>query len=347
MNTEKFIPLTKGIIKKIFTTKKYATLTGGTDNSRYCYSVWMRHLVFAHNNGIKNLHGTIAELGPGDSLGIGLTALLTGFSRYYALDVYKYWDIERNVKVFDELVVLFKNKTPIPTDDEFPRLTPSLEDYSFPSHILTDEILHTQLCEERITNIRNEILNLGMQDKNEIIKYFIPWNGKKVIESGSVDFIISQAVLQYVNDLDNTYATMREWLKPGAIMSHSIDFSSHGITRSWNGHWTFTDSEWKIVHGNNKIILNRAPQSVYLGLNKKYNFEMINKMDYEKESPFTNHHFSKKFRDLLPGDIKTFVSVIQAKKLGLVCFINCVVNKCCPKIEAAEQTFERTILLFS
>jgi SAM-dependent methyltransferase len=318
MNTEKFIPLAKGIIKKIFVRKKYATLTGGTDNSRYCYSVWMRHFVFANNNGIKNLQGTIAELGPGDSMGIGLTALLTGFSRYYALDVFKYWDIERNVKMLDELVTLLKNRTPIPSGHEFPRVIPALEDYSFPSHILTDEILEKTLSEERIETIRNEILSLEKQDKNKIIKYFIPWNDRKIIENNSVDFILSQAVLQYIDDLDSTYATMHEWLKQGGTMSHSIDFSSHGITRSWNGHWTFTEAEWKLVHGNNKILLNRAPRSEYLKLNKKYNFEIISKMDYEKESRFTNRHFSKKFRDLLPGDIKTFVAVIQSRKLALI-----------------------------
>jgi len=46
--------------------------TGGTISARYCYGVWLRHLVMAHENGLSIQPDTIIELGPGDSLGIGL-----------------------------------------------------------------------------------------------------------------------------------------------------------------------------------------------------------------------------------------------------------------------------------
>lgn len=101
MHHEKILPLMKGAVRKVLSRKKFDHSTGGTNNSRYCYAVWMRHLVFAYNNGIKDICGTIAELGPGDSLGIGLTGLLTGCDKYYALDVHRYWDISRNVQIFD------------------------------------------------------------------------------------------------------------------------------------------------------------------------------------------------------------------------------------------------------
>jgi hypothetical protein len=312
---EKLMPLLKGIAKKILVTRKYDDSTGGTNNSRYCYSVWMRHLVTANNNAVSVIPGAVAELGPGDSPGIGFAALLTGCASYHALDVHKFWNTERNLKIFDELVVLLKNKTPVPDAKEFPRVRPYLENYDFPGHIITDERLSKSLAPERIKAIREEISNAGYADNAcTHIRCSVPWN-ENSIPPNSIDFIYTQAVLEYANDLDNTFAVMSKWLKKGGAMSHTVDLSSHGFTKSWNGHWLFSEGEWKLIHGNNRILLNRAPRSTYLNLNKKYNFELLNVIDYTKASPLTNKHFSKKFKSLSPEDVKTNVIVVLSKKV--------------------------------
>jgi hypothetical protein len=69
--------------------------TGGTVSARYCYSVWLRHLCMLHRHGLPTQFETVVELGPGDSLGVGLAALLTGAERYIALDALRYDDIRR------------------------------------------------------------------------------------------------------------------------------------------------------------------------------------------------------------------------------------------------------------
>ena len=52
--------------------------SGGANTSRYCYSVWLRHLITApYRYGFKITRARIGELGPGDSIGIRLAALLT------------------------------------------------------------------------------------------------------------------------------------------------------------------------------------------------------------------------------------------------------------------------------
>ena len=43
---------------------------------------------------------SIAELGPGDSIGIGLAALLTGANIYYAFDIIQFASNQMNLKNF-------------------------------------------------------------------------------------------------------------------------------------------------------------------------------------------------------------------------------------------------------
>src|SRR4051812_1903806 len=84
--------------------------TGGTDNAKYCYSVWLKHLTRLWASGSRRIPVTVAELGPGDSLGTGLAALLTGVEHYYALDVASYADPQRSIAILDELVQLFEER---------------------------------------------------------------------------------------------------------------------------------------------------------------------------------------------------------------------------------------------
>src|SRR5215831_6082304 len=100
--------------------------SGGTESARYCYSVWLRHLVQAHESGLPTDPKCVAELGPGDSLGIGLAAVLCGADRYIALDAKAHANTERNLKVFDGLVRLFHDRAPIPDDSEWPLTQPKL-----------------------------------------------------------------------------------------------------------------------------------------------------------------------------------------------------------------------------
>ncbi len=138
--------------------------TGGTDSARYCYSVWLRHLVMVHRAGLETRPKIVAELGPGDSIGAGLASLLTGTEKYYALDVVKYADARANLNIFDELVALFEEKRHIPGRDEFPEITPQLNSCEFPHDILTDARLAETLAPSRVQEIRNALNTLSGQN---------------------------------------------------------------------------------------------------------------------------------------------------------------------------------------
>jgi hypothetical protein len=101
-----------------------ARKTGGTVSARYCYAVWLRHLYMLHSHALPTKFETVVELGPGDSLGTGLAALASGVERYVALDAVRYADRARNLQILEELIALFRSRTSIPDQLEFPLIQP-------------------------------------------------------------------------------------------------------------------------------------------------------------------------------------------------------------------------------
>jgi SAM-dependent methyltransferase len=313
--------LSKGIIKSIPGVQflyKFNRATGGTDEAGYCYAVWLRHLVLAFENGFTAIPENIAELGPGDSLGIGLAALISGAGFYMGLDIVKFAKVKKNMKIFDELVLLFKQRSAIPTTKDFPRLRPELANYDFPAHILNEEHLKKTLDENRLDKIRNSIKVLDdpeMAVKDTMIKYYAPWNGANTIEKESMDMILSQTVLQHMHDLKETYATMYTWLKKGGILSHRIDLSSAGFSDEWDGHRTYSDLEWRIVRGTNYYFINREPYSVHIQYLKDLNFRIISDIKSKSQPTVANkRNLAKRFRNLSEEDLSTSGVFLQAVK---------------------------------
>ena len=246
-------------------------------NARYCYSVWLRHLSIMNDYGFNTKQSIIAELGPGDSLGVGLMALLTGSNKYYALDVVKKTNLENNAILLDELIDLLLNRTDIPNEEEFPNIHPNLKSYTFPSKIITEEKMEDKYYEGKVKCIKDNLLHYETLNNklSPIIKYYCPWYNSNIINKESVDVIFSQAVLEHVDDIRNTYEAMYLWLKPGGVMSHQIDFTSHGTSDKWNGHWAYSDYKWKIIVGNSIYLLNRGLLSTHIDLLNKTGFEIL------------------------------------------------------------------------
>ena len=290
----------------------HAKGTGGTDSARYCYSVWLRHLVMTSNNGLNTYPKVVAELGPGDSLGIGLAALVAGAEKYFAFDIVEHTNIERNLEIFDELVALFKNKEDIPGEQEFPGVKPYLDTYSFPQQILTDPRLVQALEDDRIDMIRSSIINQNRE--YSIIKYVVPWFDPSIIGKESVDLIYSQAVLEHVDDLRNTYRSMRSWLKPQGFVSHQIDFRCHGMTDEWNGHWTYSDFMWKLIRGNRAYLLNREPHSTHIRILEEEGFNIVCDKKTKLKSHIARNKLAQRFKDISDDDLTTSSSFIQAIK---------------------------------
>ena len=285
---------------------------GGAQSARYCYSVWLRHLLHANANHLNVDPRHVAELGPGLSLGIGLAAILSGVERYYAFDVVAHQHAERNLAVFDELIALFQARAPIPRTDEFPAIGPDLPAYDFPRQLLDDERLERNLRPERLARVREALRHCD--SPQSMIQYRAPWHTQNAIERDSLDLVFSQAVLEHVDQLADTYRAIYEWLRPNGYMSHQIDFKCHDSAREWNGHWTYSDLKWKLVRGKDTWLINREPHSTHLRLMRESGFRIIEDTRVERSSKLARSHLAPRFKTLTDEDLRTGDAFIQALK---------------------------------
>jgi len=282
----------------------YMRPTGGTGSARYCYAVWLRHLILANKyHPETGIPGTVAELGPGDSIGIGLAALLTGAEKYDALDIVRYSNPTSNLDVFDELVSMFQKREAIPGDNEFPLMNPKLDSYEFPFYLIDEESLTAALEPTRVANIRSSIEK--PDGKHARIRYHAPWTDSTLIQKESVDMIYSQAVLEHVDDLAQVSGAMRQWVKPTAVMTHQIDYGCHGKADTWNGYWAYSDLIWKVIVGRRPYLLNRVPHSVHKRYLREQGFDIIGEQVVSTESTLRRGQLALRFRDLSQQDLTT------------------------------------------
>lgn len=283
--------------------------------TRYYYSVWLRHMVKAYQSKLNTSPRVVAEFGPGDSLGVGLCALLSGAERYIALDVVKYSAVDHNLQILEELIELFKKKEPIPGNLEFPHVTPVLDSYNFPDYLFANSTFESLLSETRISQIRNALVTMRPDPCSEIqINYIVPWNNLDKPFENAADMILSQAVLEHVSDLSDTYETMDRLLKRGGYMSHCIDFRSHNLSTKWNGHWSYPDVVWRMIVGKRPFLLNREPMSTHRRLLILNNLSIVHGEQIHSTLEPSLKLRAKRFQNLSNDDLTTMVWFVQAQK---------------------------------
>ncbi len=263
----KFLLNRSKLARVFFIDKNYAAST-----SEYCYNVWMKHYEqwMTYNDAPPEV---ILEIGSGNSLGVGITALLTGSSKFYALEQTQFWNVSTNLEIFDELV-----------------------------QRLREERLLAISSEDHIQAIRTE-LETPYNQNNQFVHCKIPWKPNDIPEQ-SIDLICSHTVLQHVMKLGVLYSTMKKWIKPGGYMSHTIDFSSMNTSKFWNGHWTYENYEWKMVTGGTSLI-NRAALSKHLEFLKSNRFKIEFKNLVRRKSKLKRRDLAKAFQSLSKKDITT------------------------------------------
>jgi SAM-dependent methyltransferase len=239
--------------------------------------VWLRHLAVLRNYGVAPPAGTVVELGPGESQGLGIAALFTGARRTVGLDAAPFASPAANRDVFAGLVGLFRDGVRAAGDDEFPNVRPRVPTLPRPVDLTDPATLAAALDADRLAQIDAALATAGDAPASPV-GYHAPWDHAS-IPAGTADLVVSQAVLEYLpfepgNDVvDEAFAAMRRWLRPGGILSHQIDLTAP-FGPEWNAHWALGDVAWRVVRGR-RTMQNRAPRSAYLAACARHGFEVL------------------------------------------------------------------------
>jgi hypothetical protein len=244
--------------------------TGGTDSAEYCYAVWLRHLLYLQASGLESLPETVVELGPGDSIGVGLAAVACGVQRYVAVDVVEHAIAGRNLALLGRILELLRARAPMPGLDVFPEMT-FVPPGEFPAAMLTGAVLDAATAAGRSAWLAEQLRAGG----GEAFCYRAPWHAEQVVAPGTVDLVMSQAVLEHVEALPGLYQASFQWLRPGGHASHQIDFRSHGLFPAWDGHWTCPPWLWRMFRGRREYLINRLPLGVHLEYARQAGFEVL------------------------------------------------------------------------
>lgn len=248
-------------------------------DARYGYGVWLRHVQRLAAAGVSGPFASVAELGPGRSATIGACAIASGCRSYTGLDVLHHLRTEYIRTAFHEVGALFDQSAPIPEGGAYARVLPPMTSPKFPVSELKMFGMASSTGLD-YSALESDFLSLeNGGEGGRSVRWICPWNSESLNE-GSVDLVISQAVLQEIpvnsspDSLLGVLAATEKLLRSGGIASHQVDLGFYG-EGPWNIHWTWSELEWKLVRGRRDNFVNREPLSTYVAFAKQVGFEII------------------------------------------------------------------------
>jgi hypothetical protein len=218
----------------------------------------------------------MAELGPGDTIGVGLAALLSGVRSYVGLDLPPYAGSSDPAPIFDQLRATAQGAR--------------------------EPARKIAIGESEVERIRVD-LRRGV-NRGDTIRYEAPWTPSSVRKK-SLDLVVSMGVLQSVDRLEEAYATTLQWLRPGGFASHWIALSACHLSPYWNGHWAYSDRQWNLVRGRREFTLNRRPLSSHLRIAAEAGFETLVADAIAGTDGLPREALAPGFRDMDPLDLST------------------------------------------
>lgn len=281
--------------------------------ARAYYGAWMRFAVSLNAagfdvNGLK----TAAEIGPGDSLALGLAIILSGAETYYGFDIRQSINRVNNIRVLSHLLRLFRKREAIPDDEELPKCYPKLPDYQFPHSVFSDDFLTRSLENGRVRDVRE---CLSGKQSGICIEYDSAWMSQNHSGLRNVDLIVSNAVMEHVDNIHTVYKASYDWLRKGGYFCHCIDFKAHGSAPEWNAHWTYSDGAWRIVRGACRYLINRAGCSAHVAAMKECGLKVLTIDAYARDNSLSYEQVDESIRKAVrPEDLRIATAVIIGTK---------------------------------
>ncbi|HSG27140.1 MAG TPA: hypothetical protein VLA34_01580, partial [Candidatus Krumholzibacterium sp.] len=127
--------------------------------------------------------------------------------------------------------------------------------------------------------------------------------------------VISQSVLEHVEDLEGAYRSLHDWLRPGGMMSHQIDLGAHGTSGLWNGYRAYPEPVWRILKGRRPYLINREPCSRHVGMIERLGFDIVSDLrDRSHDDGLDRSRLAGRWKDISDEDLACRQIFLQAVK---------------------------------
>jgi SAM-dependent methyltransferase len=279
----------------------------------YCYAVWLKHLTLLQAETGIGIPNTVLELGPGNTIGVGAAALLSGAERYIGVDAAPLASKVPNVAIVSEIADMIGNGA-APSLKGWPSLDHLLDGNGLPSWLNEAEKLPRVALLTRVDQIIAAMRCAFSLEPSQLVTYYAPLSDPNDVPESSVDLVISHSVLEHVDDLEDLLAATFRWLKPGGYSSHQFDLMSHGIVSEWDGHRAFDTMAWKLVIGARPYIINRLPYSCFIEAFERAGFLVISARRLIMEPTLLRRELRGTWRDFSEEEVRTAGGFIQVQK---------------------------------
>jgi hypothetical protein len=99
-------------------------------------------------------------------------------------------------------------------------------------------------------------------------------------------------------------------LKNGGALTHLIDFSSHGLTDAWNGHWAINKGAWTVLRGRRTYLINRQPLSAHLELMRRHGLAPVTRHLHRRVDGLLRASFAPEFQYISDLDASTHMAFL-------------------------------------
>jgi len=181
-------------------------------------------------------------------------------------------------------------------------------------HEVFTPLAFAALATERIARI--EAVLAGEPSDGLDIRYYVPWQQCWSGSGPGVDLVMSQAVLEHVEDIEGVHRSLAAGLKIGGAASHVIDFRCHKMAGTWDGHLQYGDRLWKIVKGRRPYLLNRRSPSEHLRAMESAGFEILRAARVEAAPTIPRSSLAGRFSSWDEADRSTATMVVIARRIS-------------------------------
>lgn len=240
--------------------------------------------LFDRCNGSLDVEGkAVLEIGPGNSLAIGLLFLACGAKKVFLVDRFKHL-------FWDEYDIAFHRKVLARIEKEFPFTT-----------VASKAIIFT---------------NSGSIDFDRSkIQCRLGDAAKLPLENSSIDIVFSNAVLEHVHDVRKAISEMSRVTKPGGFGIHEIDLRDHFFQATPLKLLRYPDWLWNLMTWNRPGYTNRLRLPDYLKLFKASGFlieKLVSTREYKGE--LSSLKMARKFTGYSSNEIKTLAFWVLLQK---------------------------------